>query len=171
MQMAADQGTSRVANPTASLTSPGHRTRLRRLAHFLDTAIPLPGGLRIGFDGIIGLIPGAGDLIGTLMSSYIVAQAHRLGASKAVLLHMAGNIALETVVGVVPVLGDLFDFGWKANRRNVDLLAHYLDSPRETPRHSALLMAGLIGGLVLLTVAVTVGNVALVRWIWISLGG
>lgn len=143
---------------------------LRRLAHLLDTAIPLPGGMRIGLDGIIGLIPGVGDLIGAALSSYIVAQAHRLGVSPAVLLRMAGNIALETILGVIPLFGDLFDFAWKANRRNVDLLDRQLANPRQTTRQSGLLVAGVIAGLIILLMGAVYASVALIHWIWTSLG-
>lgn len=146
--------------------SSADRRGLHRLADILDTAIPLPGGLRIGLDGLIGLIPGAGDLIGTLLSSYIVAKAYKLGAPYMVLLHMAGNIALETVVGVVPVVGDLFDFAWKANRRNVDLLERHLASPRETRKHSTLFVVGVTAALLALAIAVLYVSIALVRWIW-----
>lgn len=147
------------------------RDTLRRLAHVLDSAIPLPGGLRIGLDGIIGLIPGVGDLLGTALSSYIVAQAHRLGVSSAVLVHMMGNIALDTVLGAVPVLGDLFDFAWKANRRNIELLERALAQPRRERRRSGLLVFALIAGLLALAAGITVGVVALVRLVWVSIGG
>lgn len=100
--------------------------RLHRLAHVLDSSVPLPGGYRIGVDGLIGLIPGLGDAAGALLSSYILLEGHRLGASTPVLMRMAFNILVETVVGLVPVAGDLFDFAWKANRRNVALLEEHL---------------------------------------------
>jgi len=143
---------------------------LRRLAHVLDSAIPLPGGMRIGLDGLIGLVPGVGDVVGTALSSYIVGQAYRLGASRMVLLHMAANILLETILGVVPVLGDLFDFAWKANRRNVALLERHLAAPRETGQRSALLVGALIAGVIAVALAVVYLTVALLRWIWTSLG-
>ena len=139
---------------------------LERLAYVLDSAIPLPGGLRIGVDGLIGLIPGFGDLAGTLLASYIVAQAHRLGAPRTVLLHMAANIALETVVGAIPVVGDLFDFAWKANRRNVALLERHMAHPQATRQRSTLLMTALVVGLLALALGVVWMTVALLRWLF-----
>src|SRR6056297_126310 len=100
--------------------------RLRRLAHVLDSSVPLPGGYRIGIDGIIGLIPGIGDAAGALLSSYILLESHRLGVSTRVLMRMAFNVLVEAVVGLIPVAGDLFDFAWKANHRNVALLEEQL---------------------------------------------
>ncbi len=167
----AQRPVSCLAEPTDSNARERQRAALRRLAHVLDSAIALPGGLRIGLDGIIGLIPGFGDLVGTALSSYIIAQAERLGVSRAVLLHMIGNIALDTLLGAVPVVGDLFDFAWKANRRNVELLDRALAQPRRTQRRSGLTVAALIVGLLALAVAITVAMVALMRWIWMALGG
>jgi hypothetical protein len=143
---------------------------MRRLAHVLDSSIPLPGGYRIGADGIIGLIPGVGDITGTLISSYIVTQAHRLGAPTTVLLRMAFNILLETLVGAVPVLGDLFDFAWKANQRNVDLLERHLDQPTRTRRQSTWVLVAVVGGTLAITVGILYLTIALVHWIWTSLG-
>lgn len=140
--------------------------RLQRLARLLDSAVPLPGGLRVGLDGIIGLIPGVGDLFGTALSSYIVAAAHRLGVSNAVLARMLGNILVDTLLGAVPLFGDLFDFAWKANLRNLDLLDRALAQPRSTRRRSALLVAVLIAALLALAALVTVAVVMLVRWAW-----
>lgn len=99
---------------------------LRRLAHLLDSSIPLPGGYRIGLDGIIGLVPLVGDAAGALLSSYIVIRAAQLGVSTRSLLSMMVNIIVETVIGVIPVLGDIFDFAWKANERNIRLLNRQL---------------------------------------------
>ena len=110
---------------------------LRRLSWLLDSAIPLPGGYRIGLDGIIGLIPGVGDAVGASLSTYIVVEAARLGASPVQLLRMMMNVLLETVMGTIPVLGDLFDFAWKANERNMALLDAQLQKvpARGTARH------------------------------------
>ena len=96
---------------------------LRRLSWLLDNSIPLPGGYRIGLDGIVGLIPGTvRDALGASLSTYIVVQAARLGASPVQLLRMMMNILLETVMGTIPVLGDLFKFAGRPNQRNMALL-------------------------------------------------
>ena len=125
----------------------GTHNRLRKLAHFLDTAIPLPGGYRIGADGLIGLVPVVGDFAGAAMSSYIVAEAHRLGAPPVLLARMVMNILVESAVGIVPVLGDLFDFAWKANRRNVQLLEQHLAEPRRIRRQSRWVVGAVTLGL------------------------
>lgn len=152
---------------TPSTTDPRRDIEsLRRLAHLLDSAIPLPGGMRIGLDGIIGLIPGIGDLAGTAVSSYIILRAQRLGVPSSVLLRMAGNVALETIIGVIPVLGDLFDFAWKANRRNVDLLERHLTDPRRTRRASRLAVGGVLVGLLVALGGLIYVVVLLVHWLW-----
>jgi hypothetical protein len=111
------------------------RKRLELLAWLLDDSIQLPGlNMRIGIDGLLGLIPGLGDVLSALISSYIVAEASRLGASRAILLRMSGNVLVDTVIGSVPFIGDLFDLGFKANRRNVQLLTEFLDDPQKTTR-------------------------------------
>src|SRR5687767_2496107 len=97
--------------------------RARALARALDTAIGVPGTpLRIGADAILGLIPGAGDIVGAALSSYIVLAAARRGAPPAVLWRMVANVAIDTAIGAIPVLGDLFDVAWKSNTKNVELL-------------------------------------------------
>lgn len=96
--------------------------RLRRLAHVLDEALRLPGGYRIGLDGIVGVVPGVGDSLGAAVSVYIVTAAARLGVPTTYLLRMILNIGLDMLIGLIPVLGDLFDFVWKANTRNLVLL-------------------------------------------------
>lgn len=99
------------------------RERLRRLAWLLDSSIPVPGTRwTVGIDALIGLVPVLGDVAGMLLSSYILLQAVRLGAPKRVLARMALNIAVEGLVGSIPLLGDLFDAGFKANQRNIRLL-------------------------------------------------
>jgi Domain of unknown function (DUF4112) len=94
--------------------------RLDRLSRLLDNAFAIPGTrFRIGLDGILGLIPGIGDATGAALS---IVQAARLGLPVSTLLRMVGNVALETVVGAVPIVGDIFDIVWKANIRNMALL-------------------------------------------------
>ena len=119
-------------------TSPNNdaEARLQRLAWLLDNSIPLPGGFKIGLDGLIGLIPGIGDAAGAIMSSYLIYQARRMNAPPVLLLRMVGNVLIETVVGAIPLLGDVFDFAFKANQRNVGLLTDYRRDPKRTVAHS-----------------------------------
>jgi uncharacterized protein DUF4112 len=105
--------------------------RMRFLANLLDTCIILPGGYRIGIDPILGLIPGVGDVLGVGLSLYLVREASKLGVPKWIVMRMLGNIALEGLIGFVPVLGDIFDAAFKANVRNLRLIElHY--SPGRT---------------------------------------
>ena len=101
--------------------------RIDALANLLDTAFIIPGtNIRFGFDAMIGLIPGIGDAITTLMSLYIVREARELGAPRHLIARMLVNVALDGVVGAVPLLGDAFDVIWRANRRNMALLQNHL---------------------------------------------
>lgn len=124
--------------------------RSEALARFLDNSIPIPGtGYKIGWDAIIGLIPGVGDILAGILSTYIVVQAIEQGASRATVLRMALNVAIETVVGAVPVLGDLFDAAWKANVRNARLLETSLRQGSQAVRRDRWFMALVVLGLVL----------------------
>jgi hypothetical protein len=105
---------------------------IERLAWIMDGSIPLPGGFRIGLDPIIGLIPGVGDLIGTVVSSAIVLQAQRAGIPKATLMRMIANVGIDAVIGAVPIVGDLFDFAFKANAKNLELYRSARTGVRDT---------------------------------------
>lgn len=143
---------------------------LHRLARTLDSSIRLPGGYRIGLDGIIGLVPVAGDSIGAALSSYIVIRAAQLGASIPTLITMMFNILIETLVGGIPLLGDLFDFAFKSNERNMALLERRL--PEELPAPGArkrLATASLI--LIVLFFAVLVLIMVLIARLFMALLG
>ncbi|WP_224247886.1 DUF4112 domain-containing protein [Hyalangium gracile] len=143
--------------PPASVnppTSPAALEHVRRLAHQLDTSIRLPGGFRIGWEAVLGLVPGVGDGLGALLSAYIVVQAVRMGASREVLLRMLGNVAIEALIGAVPFLGDVFDAAWKANVRNVRLLEQHLEAPGSARRASR---AWVVGVVVLLVALLSLG--------------
>ncbi len=102
--------------------------RLNALATLLDTALVIPGiNVRFGLDALIGLVPGIGDVVTTLLSLYIVHEARQLGAPRHLLVRMMGNVALDGIVGAVPLVGDAFDVMWRSNRRNMRLLQNWLD--------------------------------------------
>lgn len=102
--------------------------RLDALSRVLDTALVVPGtNIRFGFDALIGLVPGIGDLITTATSLYLVHEAHKLGAPKHLILRMLGNIALDGIVGAVPLVGDAFDVMFRSNRRNMALLRNHFE--------------------------------------------
>jgi hypothetical protein len=140
------------------------RRRLGRIAWLLDNSIPLPGmRFRIGIDAILGLIPGLGDLLGVLLSSYIVREAARVGAPPSVLIRMAWNVAIEGVAGMIPVLGDVFDAAWKANQRNFALLEAHLDHPQRVKRSSRLFVALLMFAFAAFFVLVGAGGYFILR--------
>lgn len=105
--------------------------RLRQLAHVLDDRFRIPGTrCRVGLDGLIGLVPGVGDVVTTLLSLYLVLEARRLGVPAAKLGRMGLNVGVDMLLGAVPLLGDVFDIAWKANRRNLALLLDHIDPGR-----------------------------------------
>jgi len=99
---------------------------LRRVAELMDSAFVLPGTTyRIGLDPIIGLVPWVGDLVSPLFTIALLWQARDVRVPKVVLARMIFNAAVDAVVGAIPFAGDLFDFGWKANQRNMALLERH----------------------------------------------
>ena len=110
-----------------------HADDLELLARWMDSIFEIPLlKLRFGLDALLGLLPGGGDVGTTLVSIYILNAANRHGVPRATLVRMALNIALDLVVGSIPIAGDLFDAYWKSNQRNVALLRRHLDSATST---------------------------------------
>ena len=113
--------------PPGELSADEQLAQLEWLADLLDSRFVIPGtNIRFGLDGVIGLIPVAGDLISALISFYLISRTSELGLSPWVKTRMVWNVALDTVVGAVPVLGDMFDVSFKSNRRNIALAKRYL---------------------------------------------
>lgn len=105
--------------------------RVQTIARIMDTAVVVPGtNVRFGADAVLGLIPGAGDLIGAAISLAIVNEARRLGVPNALIARMIINIGFDAVLGAVPLLGDAFDVYFKANRRNAQLLLEHFNGQR-----------------------------------------
>jgi len=120
-----------------SMSREARIARIDALANLLDTAVLIPGtNIRFGLDAVIGLVPGIGDAITTLLSLYIVNEARALGAPPLLIARMVANVALDGIVGAVPLVGDAFDVAWRANRRNMKLLRDHLDRV-EGPRYWA----------------------------------
>jgi hypothetical protein len=113
----------------ASFTTPGrtYRSRSAALAKLLDSQFVVPGTeIRFGLDFVLGLVPGIGDTISAAIGSLIIAEAVQLGVRKPVIAKMAGNMALDWLVGLVPIAGDVFDVMYKSNLRNLELLEREL---------------------------------------------
>ena len=121
----------RAANPvrrqSANLPSEVQFNEIDDLADLLDTRWRIPGtGIRFGLDAIAGLVPGVGDVAAGAVSAYVIYKAAKMGAPSHLLGRMAANVAVDTLVGSVPVLGSVFDLFFKANRRNVEMLRRHL---------------------------------------------
>lgn len=136
--------------------------RLRQMSHLLDNAIAIPGTkVRFGLDPILGVLPGGGDVLTGLMSVYIVFEGARMGLPAPTLGRMGFNIVLDTLTGLVPVLGDLFDVTWKANSQNVALLEKHVANPVPSRAADKVFALLIIVGLV----ALVLGMAALSVWL------
>ncbi|MCY0988552.1 DUF4112 domain-containing protein [Nannocystis sp. ILAH1] len=135
---------------------------VRQIATWLDSAVRIPGtDWRVGLDPLLGLAPGLGDTVSSVLSGWIVVRAAGLGASPATLARMTGNVLVDALVGSVPVLGDMFDFGFKANQRNLALLEGHLADPARR----RVVDRRLVIAVAVVAVLVPVGLAALVGWL------
>ncbi|SMO91591.1 DUF4112 domain-containing protein [Fodinibius sediminis] len=134
----------------------------QKLAEWLDSRFTIPGtNIRFGLDPIISLVPGAGDWIAGMISSYYILLGLRADVPPSVLLRIGFNVLMDIVIGAVPLLGDLFDVGWKANIRNAELLEEYRRDARTTEQYSRWLLWAVAIGLLLLAI----GLLVLMGWL------
>jgi hypothetical protein len=132
------------------------------LSKLLDTWFRVPGtNLRFGLDGIIGFVPGIGDFLAGAASCIIVLAAFSRGVPMITVARMVANLGIEVVVGIVPVLGNLFDIGWRANRRNYALMERSLSVGRRDTWRDWLFM----GGLAVLLMAMAMLPFLLLLWL------
>ena len=147
--------------------------RLRWVAHIarlMDSQFRLPGTrFRFGLDPLLNFIPIAGDLSGAVVSVALLLTMLRHGASGAVVVRMALNILIDTVVGAIPILGNVFDFAYKSNERNVALLRRHYAEGRHSGSGRGLVALVLIG-FVLLSGLVVWGSAALLHGLWLHVG-
>lgn len=135
--------------------TPRQLGRARSLAHLLDRSFRIPGtSLRFGLDPLLGLIPAGGDVLAALASGYVLYVAWLNGAPGAMIGRMMVNVLVDTLLGAVPVVGDLFDAGFQANSRNVALLEEWLDEEGSQRHHSVAILVAVIAGLLVLLAAV-----------------
>ena len=139
---------------------------LRRLEILLDEAFRIPfTRIRFGIDGIIGLVPGLGDVLAGALSLIIPIAAWIRGVPYVTLVRMAVNLGIGVLVGSIPILGDAFDIGWKANRRNYLLLQRHLGEPRRHTRKDWLFLAALACGIALIFAIPIVLTIWLLVWL------
>ncbi len=142
------------ARPAPRTEAAAAFARYALLSRLLDEAFRVPGTRwRFGLDALIGLVPGAGDVVGSLAGLYGLWVARSLGVPASVQLRMLANLALDALAGTVPVLGDAFDFAFKAHVRNRRLLERWVESPGPTRRGSLAILVVAAMGLVVVTAA------------------
>jgi hypothetical protein len=143
---------------------------LEQLARWMDSVFEIPFlKLRFGLDAILGLLPGGGDVGAALVSVYILSAANRHGVPRATILRMALNIALDFMVGSIPIAGDLFDVYWKSNQRNVELLRRHMAATPQAEfklqKSDRLFVWILVGIICVLTLASVVVAYFAVTWL------
>lgn len=155
----------------ARVTSSPSFTAASKFAYWLDAGFRIPGtNRRFGLDPLLGLIPGGGDAAGAVLAGWILIEAVRVGASRATLLRIAGNVALDAGLGAVPLIGDIFDFAWKANLRNVALLEKHLAAPSRAQRADRLVLVLVLCGVCVVVLGLLAWGTLLTVWILRALG-
>jgi hypothetical protein len=162
----ARQGNNNLANEPHFSHAPRLK-RMRQLSQLLDGAIVIPGTKqRIGLDPILGLIPGGGDTVSAALSGYIIIEAAQMGLPRKALMQMVMNLVVDTVVGSVPVVGDIFDVVSKANLRNMQIVESHAQAPTPSVKTDKLFIGLLIAGLLIF--AFSVGCITVLVWSWVS---
>jgi hypothetical protein len=138
------------------------------LAEWLDQRFTIPGtSIRIGLDPILGLIPGIGDMIANLAGSAIILIAAQYRLPKIVLLRMGLNVALNAMIGAVPIFGDIFSIWFRSNVKNVQLLERYLGADeRASTFGNWIFVIAIVAGIMLLLIGILVATVWLIKQLW-----
>lgn len=139
---------------------------LKKISQWLDSKYQLPFGFRIGWDGILGLIPGFGDMATNIISFYILYKAALLGCPLSVISRMGLNLLVDNVLDTLPLIGNIFDFAWKANNKNLALLERFLQQPHQTTRSSQMIVMLTLFMIALALIAVGVLTFYLAGWLW-----
>jgi hypothetical protein len=136
---------------------------LRSLSRLLDSAFEIPGtAYRIGLDPLIGLLPGFGDLVSPLFAAFVLWQSRDLGLPRIVQLRMLFNVAIDAIIGAVPVVGDAFDFAWKANDMNMELLERHAYEERSPAPGDWLFVLGVV----VIVIAIAMLPLLVVIWVF-----
>jgi len=140
----------------------------RFLAELLDQRFTIPGtSIRIGLDPILGLIPGIGDGLANIAGSAILLIAAQYRLPTIVILRMGINIALNAMIGAVPIFGDIFSIGFRSNVKNVQLLERYLSTgERASTFGNWIFVIAIVGGIILLLIGILFGTVWLLKQLW-----
>jgi hypothetical protein len=119
--------------------------RIGRMTHALDELVAVPGTpIRVGLDPIIGLIPVVGDTVSGIVGAWVIAEAARFGVPRIVLGRMAVNLAIDLLVGAIPLLGDVFDVVFRSNSRNLALFRRHALDPQASTRSDQTFFLGLV---------------------------
>lgn len=136
----------------------------RKIARWTDDWVRIPGvGIKIGLDPIIGLWPVLGDGISLLLSAFIIVDAARVGVPPRMIARMGFNILIDLVLGGIPLIGDVFDMMWKANKKNAAILDAHLEAAGAGSNSSSWIVAILIFGILAL---ILFGLIWFLRWIY-----
>ena len=154
-----------------SSSSPQRFWLAKFLADWLDQRFTIPGtSIRIGLDPILGLIPGIGDMIANLAGSAIILIAAQYRLPKIVLLRMGLNVALNAMIGAIPVFGDVFSIWFRSNVKNAQLLERYVGTEGRVSNFSNwIFVIAVIGGIILLLIAILVVTVWVLKRLWLTL--
>lgn len=144
--------------------------QLKDLARLLDTKFSGPFGIKFGLDALVGLIPGVGDFVTSALSLFIIAQAASLGARPSTLIRMGINVIVENIVDMIPIFGNLFDFYWKSNMKNMAILEEHLSNPAREEIQSRMIVGIVFVILLLILLAAGYASWLFLRtmYLWIT---
>lgn len=138
------------------------RNAHQTLAHWMDDRFTIPGtSIRFGLDPVLSLVPGAGDWFAGLISSYFILLGVRADVPPAIVLRMGFNVLTDIIIGSIPLLGDIFDVGWKANTKNAELLEKYQADAQTTERHSK----AVLWTVAVVMIIMIIGLLYLIGWV------
>lgn len=153
------------------MNDPKKFEQLKKISVLMDSRFQGPMGFKFGLDGLLGLIPFVGDFLTTAVSLYIIAQAAVLGCAPVILIRMGLNILIENILDMIPVVGSIFDFVWKANVKNIALLESHLLNPRGATFKSRFVLGLITFSILMILVGSFALTIIIIRKIleWIAL--